>query len=106
MLITTTPTVEGREIVEYKGIVFGEVIAGVNFVKDFMASLTNVFGGRSTSYEGEIVNARANALGEMEQRAFQMGANAIVGVKVDYETLGEGGSMLMVTATGTAVVIR
>lgn len=106
MLITTTPTIQGREIVEYKGIVFGEVIAGVNFVKDFMASLTNVFGGRSSSYESEIVNARANALNEMEQRAFQMGANAIVGVKVDYETLGEGGSMLMVTATGTAVVIR
>lgn len=106
MLITTTPTIEGREIVEYKGIVFGEIIAGVNFVKDFMASLTNVFGGRSSSYEGEIVNARANALGEMEQRAMQMGANAVVGVKVDYETLGEGGGMLMVTATGTAVVFR
>ena len=106
MLITTTPTIEGREIVEYKGIVFGEIIAGVNFVKDFMAGLTNIFGGRSSSYESEIVNARANALNEMEQRAFQMGANAIVGVKVDYETLGEGGSMLMVTATGTAVVIR
>lgn len=106
MLITTTPTIEGREIVEYKGIVFGEIIAGVNFIKDFMAGLTNVFGGRSSSYENEIVNARANALNEMEQRAFQMGANAIVGVKVDYETLGEGGSMLMVTATGTAVVYR
>lgn len=106
MLITTTPTIEGHEIVEYKGIVFGEVIAGVNFIKDFMAGLTNVFGGRSSSYESEIVNARANALNEMEQRAFQMGANAVVGVKVDYETLGEGGSMLMVTATGTAVVLR
>ena len=106
MLITTTSSLEGHTITEYKGVVFGEVIAGVNFVKDFMAGLTNFFGGRSSSYENEILNARNAALQELEQRAFQLGANAVIGVKVDHESLGEGGSMLMVTATGTAVVYR
>ncbi len=106
MLISTTSNIEGHAIVEYRGVVFGEVIAGVNFVKDFMAGLTNFFGGRSSSYESEILNARSAALQELEQRAHQLGANAVVGVKVDYESLGEGGSMLMVTASGTAVVYR
>jgi len=105
MLISTTSTIEGHPVREYKGVVFGEVIAGVNFVKDFMAGITNILGGRSSTYEGEILNARTAALQELEQRAFQMGANAVIGVKVDYESLGEGGSMLMVTASGTAVVI-
>lgn len=103
MIITTTPSVEGRKIVEYKGIVFGEVIAGVDFVKDFMAGLSNFFGGRSSTYEGELIQARENALHEMEQRAYQMGANAVVGVDVDYEVLGQDNGMLMVTASGTAV---
>ena len=106
MIITTTPTIEGKRIVEYKGIVFGEVIAGVNFIKDFAASITNIFGGRSGSYEGELIEARENAIREMESRAKRMGANAVVGVDIDYEVLGQGGNMLMVTASGTAVVVE
>ncbi len=106
MISSTTPSLEGKRIVEYKGIVFGEVISGVNFVKDFAAGLTNFFGGRSGSYEGELIQARQNALIEMEERAVQMGANAVVGVDIDYEVLGQGGNMLMVTASGTAVVVE
>ncbi|WP_313755999.1 putative heavy metal-binding protein [Tissierella sp.] len=105
MITTTTPTIEGKRIVGYKGIVFGEVIAGVDFIKDFAASLTNFFGGRSGSYEGELIQAREEAIKEMETRAMEMGANAVVGVDIDYEVLGQGGNMLMVTASGTAVVI-
>lgn len=106
MIVTTTPSVEGRKIVEYKGIVFGEVISGVDFIKDFAAGLTNFFGGRSGSYEGELIGARDNAIMEMVNRAEQYGANAIVGVDVDYEVLGQGNNMLMVTASGTAVVLE
>lgn len=102
MIITTTPSVEGKKILEYKGIVFGEVVSGVNFVKDFAAGLTNFFGGRSNSYEGELVQARENALKELEMRAQNLGANAVVGVDIDYEVLGQG-NMLMVTVSGTAV---
>ena len=105
MIITKTPTVEGKRIVEYKGIVFGEVVSGVNFVKDIAASLSNFFGGRSGSYEDELITARQNALREMEQRAAQMGANAVVGVDIDYEVLGTDNGMLMVTASGTAVYV-
>ena len=104
MIITTTPNIEGKRIVQYKGIVIGEVISGVNFIKDFAAGLTNFFGGRSGSYEGELIEARENALREMEQRAAALGANAVVGVDIDYEVLGQGGNMLMVTAYGTAVI--
>ena len=104
MIVTTTVSVEGRRITEYKGIVFGEVISGVNFVRDVAASFSNFFGGRSGSYEEELVQARQNALKEMEQRAADLGANAVVGVDIDYEVLGEGNGMLMVTASGTAVV--
>ncbi|MDR0978546.1 MAG: putative heavy metal-binding protein [Lachnospiraceae bacterium] len=103
MIITTTTQIEGKKIVEYKGIVFGEVVNGVNFVKDFTAGLTNIFGGRSGSYEGELIEARENAIREMEARAESIGANAVVGVDIDYEVLGQG-NMLMVTASGTAVV--
>jgi uncharacterized protein YbjQ (UPF0145 family) len=106
MIITTTPAIEGKKIVEYKGIVFGEVISGVNMVKDMMAGLTNIFGGRSNTYETELINARQNALKEMEERAFQLGANAVVGVDIDYEVLGADNGMLMVTASGTAVVVQ
>lgn len=105
MIVTTTPSVEGRPVREYKGIVVGEVISGVNFLKDFAASLTNIFGGRSQSYEGELIEARNAAMLEMEQRAAAMGANAVVGVDIDYEVLGETNNMLMVTVSGTAVVI-
>lgn len=105
MIITTTPGVEGHRILEYKGIVVGEVINGVDFVKDFAAGLTNFFGGRSGSYEGELIRAREEALREMEQRALALGANAVVGVDLDYEVLGSGGNMLMVTVSGTAVYL-
>lgn len=104
MIVTTTVSVEGRRITEYKGIVFGEVISGVNFVRDVAASFSNFFGGRSGSYEEELVQARQNALKEMEQRAADLGANVVVGVDIDYEVLGAGNGMLMVTASGTAVV--
>lgn len=103
MIVTTTPSVEGRRITEYKGVVFGEVIAGVNFVKDFVAGLSNFFGGRSGTYEEELINARQQAIDEMEQRAAQLGADAVVGLDIDYEVLGADNGMLMVTASGTAV---
>ena len=103
MILTTTPTVEGRTIVEYRGVVFGEVIEGVNFVRDFAASVRNFVGGRSASYEEELVNARNNAMRELETRAYQVGADAVVGIDIDYEVLGANGNMLMVTASGTAV---
>ena len=106
MIITTTPSVDGAKITQYLGIVCGEVISGVNFVKDFAAGLTNFFGGRSGSYEEELIDAREQALEELEERAEELGANAIVGVDVDYEVLGQGGNMLMVSASGTAVVIE
>ena len=103
MIVTTTPAIEGKQIVEYKGVVFGEVISGVNFIKDIAAGLSNFFGGRSASYEEELIQARENAMREMEQRASQLGANAVVGVDIDYEVLGADNGMLMVTASGSAV---
>ncbi|ARC85484.1 heavy-metal-binding family protein [Clostridium argentinense CDC 2741] len=105
MIVTTTNAIEGKRILEYKGIVFGEVISGVNFIKDFKAGLTNFFGGRSGSYENELIEAREAALRELEERAMAIGGNAVVGVDVDYEVLGQGGSMLMVTVSGTAVLV-
>jgi uncharacterized protein YbjQ (UPF0145 family) len=106
MIITTTPSIEGKKITEYKGIVFGEVISGVDFIKDFAAGLTNFFGGRSGSYEGELIEAREASLKEMRKRAESLGANAIVGVDIDYEVLGQAGNMLMVTVSGTAVIVE
>lgn len=106
MILTTTPDIQGKQIVEYKGIVFGEVVQGVNFLKDFAAGLSNFFGGRSGSYEGELIEARENALRELEQRARNLGANAVVGIDIDYEMLGANNDMMMVTASGTAVVYR
>ncbi|WP_184093521.1 putative heavy metal-binding protein [Anaerocolumna cellulosilytica] len=106
MIITTTPSIEGKNIIEYKGVVFGEVISGINFIKDFAAGLSNFFGGRSSTYEDELIQARENALREMESRARQLGADAIVGVDIDYEVLGSDNGMLMVTASGTAVRIN
>ena len=105
MLITTTPTIEGRPIQEYRGIVSGEVIIGANVFKDFMAGLRDFFGGRSGSYEKVLIEAKEAALKEMTDRAEAMRANAVVGVDFDYETLGQGGSMIMVACSGTAVVI-
>ncbi|MBN2286004.1 MAG: putative heavy metal-binding protein [Tissierellales bacterium] len=106
MIITTTPSIEGKEVLAYKGIVFGEVVAGIDFIKDFAAGLSNFFGGRSGSYEGELIQARENAIKEMEKRAIKLGANAVVGVDLDYEVLGQANNMIMVTASGTAIVIR
>jgi uncharacterized protein YbjQ (UPF0145 family) len=106
MIITTTPSIEGKRIIEYKGVVFGEVITGVNFIKDFAAGLTNFFGGRSGSYEGELIEARKEALHELEKRAEMAGGNAVVGVDIDYEVLGQAGNMLMVIASGTAVRVE
>ena len=105
MIVTTTPSVEGKTILEYKGIVFGEVISGVNWVRDLTAGLSNFFGGRSGTYEEELTNARETALRELERRAQERGANAVVGVDVEYEILGSNNGMLMVTVSGTAVLV-
>lgn len=105
MIITTTPSVEGRTIREYKGIVFGEVISGVDIFQDIGAGLRNIFGGRSVGYEEELKNARIQALEEMSTRAARQGADAVVGVRVDYEVLGSNNGMLMVNVCGTAVVL-
>lgn len=104
MIVTTTPSIEGKRTVEYKGIVCGEVVTGVNFIKDFAAGLTNFFGGRSGSYEEELIEARVNAIEELKQRAENLGANAVVGIDVDYEVLGADNGMLMVSVSGAAVV--
>lgn len=101
VLITTTPTVEGRPIEAYLGVVSGEAILGANVVKDFFAGISDILGGRSGAYEGELRRARTIALDELAAAATELGANAVVGVDIDYETVG--GSMLMVTASGTAV---
>ena len=103
MILSTTPTIEGRRIVEYKGVVFGEVIAGVDFIRDIAASIRNFVGGRSGSYEEELIQARQQAMDEMRQRAEKLGADAVVGIDIDYEVLGANNGMLMVTASGTAV---
>ena len=105
MIITTTPNIEGYPIKEYKGLVTGETIIGANFLKDFLAGITDFFGGRSSSYEAVLAKAKDEALREMQDRAAAMGANAIVGIDLDYEVLGQDNSMLMVTSSGTAVVI-
>ncbi len=105
MLLTTTPTIEGRPVVQYLGIVTSESIIGANFVRDFFASIRDVIGGRSGSYESVLREAKDAALRELQQEAERLGANAVVGVYLDYETVGGSGSMLMVTASGTAVII-
>ncbi|ERJ78197.1 MULTISPECIES: heavy metal-binding domain-containing protein [Prevotella] len=105
MIITTTPTIEGRPIKEYKGIVTGETIIGANFLKDFLAGIRDFIGGRSGAYEKVLREGKETSILEMMQRAEVLGANAIVGIDLDYETVGQGGSMLMVTCSGTAVVI-
>ena len=105
MLITTTPTIEGHPIREYRGLVTGETIIGANIVKDIFASMRDIVGGRSGSYESVLREAKDTAVREMQERAMMLGANAIVGVDLDYETVGQSGSMLMVTVSGTAVVI-
>ena len=106
MLVTTTSVIEGGRITRYFGIVSGETIIGANVFRDFFASIRDVVGGRSGSYEEVLRMAKDTALKEMEAQAAQMGANAVIGVDLDYETVGGSGSMLMVTANGTAVKIE
>lgn len=105
MILTTTPQIEGHTIREYKGIVTGETIIGANFIRDISASIRDFFGGRSGSYEQVLIEAKETSLREMQERAAAMGANAVVGIDIDYETIGASGSMLMVATSGTAVVI-
>jgi uncharacterized protein YbjQ (UPF0145 family) len=105
MQLTTTPTIEGQHITRYCGIVAGEAILGANLFKDLFAGIRDLVGGRSATYEKELQRAREIALQELEQRARGLGANAVVGIDLDYEVLGQGNSMLMVTASGTAVVV-
>ena len=106
MLLTTTNTIEGKEITQYYGIVSGETIIGANVFRDFFASIRDIVGGRAGSYEEVLRKAKDTALQEMTQQAAQYGANAIIGIDLDYETVGDTGSMLMVTAAGTAVRYR
>jgi len=100
MIVTTTPSIEGRPIADYKGIVVGEAILGANVIRDVFAGITDILGGRSAAYEEELGKARQVALAEMEERAIAIGADAIVGVDLDYEVIN---NMLMVSASGTAV---
>lgn len=104
MIVTTTNSIEGKRITDYRGIVVGEAIMGANVVRDFMAGITDIIGGRSGAYESKLQDARDTALRELEQRAASKGANAVVGVDLDYEVVGN--SMLMVSASGTAVVVE
>ena len=105
MILTTTPNIEGYKILEYKGLVTGETIIGANFIKDFFAGIRDIVGGRSKSYEKVLQEGKETSVREMMQRAEELGANAIVGIDIDYETVGQGGSMLMEAVSGTAVRI-
>ncbi len=106
MILSTTGSLEGYTVREYYSIVFGEVVLGVNFIKDFAAGLSDLFGGRSETYEDEIIKGRGAALDEMARRAGGMGANAVLSIKVDYEVLGSSNGMIMITAAGTAVRVE
>ncbi len=106
MLVVTTPNVEGKKVVKYLGIVTGEAILGANIFKDFFAGIRDIVGGRSAAYEEELKKAKDIALQEMTDQARYLGGNAILSVDLDYETVGQGGSMLMVSSSGTAVVLE
>jgi uncharacterized protein YbjQ (UPF0145 family) len=106
VLVTTTPSVEGRRITRYCGVVCGEAILGANIFKDMFAGLRDIVGGRSGTYEKELQRAREIALKELEERAAALGANAVVGVDLDYEVMGRENGMLMVSASGTAVIVE
>ena len=105
MLLTTTPNIEGRKITQYLGVVSGEAVIGANIFRDLFAKVRDIVGGRSGAYENVLASARQQALEDMDAAAAKMGANAVIGIDLDYEVVGETGSMLMVTATGAAVVI-
>lgn len=106
MLVTTTNTVEGKKVIKYLGLVSGEAILGANIFKDIFASIRDIVGGRSAAYEKELRQAKDIAVAEMVEQATVLGGNAVIAVDLDYETLGQGGSMLMVSASGTAVVLE
>lgn len=105
MIMTTTPNIEGKKVLTYHGIVTGEAIMGANVVRDIFASITDIIGGRSGVYEEKLQDARVVAMQELEGRAAHLGANAVVGIDIDYEVIGQNGSMLMVSVSGTAVTI-
>ena len=105
MLLTTTSTLQDRRIDEYKGVVSGEAILGANVFRDMFAGIRDIVGGRSAAYERELQRAKDLAMSEMQERARETGANAVIGIDLDYETVGQNGSMLMVTASGTAIVM-
>lgn len=106
MLLSTTNTIEGKRITKYAGLVSGEAIIGANIFRDIFAGIRDIVGGRSNSYEEVLREAKRNAISEMEDEARRLGANAVIGIDLDYETVGHGGSMLMVTASGTAVIFE
>ena len=106
MIVTTTPNIEGKRITRYCGVIAGEAILGANIFKDMFAGIRDLVGGRSATYEKELQRARDIAMQELKQRAEEMGANAVVGIDIDYEVLGQGNGMLMVSASGTAVVVE
>ncbi|MDJ0813760.1 MAG: heavy metal-binding domain-containing protein [Woeseiaceae bacterium] len=106
MILATTPTLEGRTITDYRGVVTGEAIVGANIFKDFFASIRDIVGGRSAAYEKELNRAREIAFEEMREKARELGGNAVIGIDIDYETVGERGAMLMVSVSGTAVSVR
>lgn len=106
MIVTTTPSVEGKRITAYRGVVAGEAILGANLFKDIFAGIRDMVGGRSGTYERELQKAREIALRELQQQAAELGANAVVGVDLDYEVMGQANGMLMVSASGTAVVVE
>ena len=106
MIHSTTPTIDGRSIQDYHGVVTGEAILGANIFKDFFAGIRDIVGGRSAAYERELRNAREIAFRELSEQAQELGANAVVGIDIDYETVGDRGSMLMVSVSGTAVTVR
>jgi uncharacterized protein YbjQ (UPF0145 family) len=105
MILSTTSQLEGKPIKDYRGIVTGEAIVGANIVKDFFAGIRDIVGGRSAAYEQELQKAREIAFKELEDAAQKLGANAVVGIDIDYEVVGQSGSMLMVSVSGTAVII-
>lgn len=106
MIVTTTNNIEGKKVVKYLGIVTGEAIIGANFVKDFFAGIRDIVGGRAGSYEEGLREAKNIAMAEMQDYAARLGANAVIGIDLDYETMGSAGSMLMVSASGTAVLVE
>jgi len=106
MIVSTTPSIEGRHIAAYKGLVTGEAIIGAHIFKDIFAGLRDIVGGRSEAYEKTIREARETAVREMQAEAQRLGGNAVVGVDIDYEVVGQGGSMMMVSVSGTAVVLE